>query len=151
VYLKRCAIFSGRLSVGSVIAFYHTTWHHHSKYRRAHADGITLASIRLEPRSSSAFYFDSYGLSPNVLDIQTFLRRNCTILNYNTIQLQGPTSMVCGQYCCLFALYMDIGYTGQQFVGLFDPRHIDLQVERLHVRIRGPTKRRSWNVLHQYV
>jgi len=44
VYLKKCAIFYGRLSVGSVASFYHTAWHHHSKYRRAHADGITLAS-----------------------------------------------------------------------------------------------------------
>ena len=68
--------------------------------------GSHRLAIRLEPRSSSAFYFDSYGLSPNVLDIQTFLRRNCTVLNY-TIQLQGPMSTVCGQYCCMFALYTD--------------------------------------------
>jgi len=63
--------------------------------------GSHWLAIRLEPRSSSAFYFDSYGLSPNVLDIQTFLRRNCTVLNYNTVQLQGSTSTVCKQYCCL--------------------------------------------------
>jgi hypothetical protein len=93
--------------------------------------GSHWLAIRLEPRCSSAFYFDSYGLSPNVLDIQTFFRKNYTFLNYNTVQLQGPTSMVCGQYCCLFVLYTDRGYTGQQIVGLFNPRHADLQVERL--------------------
>jgi hypothetical protein len=94
--------------------------------------GTHWLAIRLEPRSSSAFYFDSYGLSPFVQDIQSFLRRNCTVLNYNTIQLQGPLSTVCGQYCCLFALFMDRGYTGPQFTGLFTPGpHADLQVERL--------------------
>jgi len=40
-------------------------------------------------------------------------------------------NMVCGQYCSLFALYTDRGYTGQQFVGMFEARHADLQVERL--------------------
>jgi len=91
--------------------------------------GSHWLAIRLEPRSSSGFYFDSYGLSPDVLDIQTFLRRNCTVLNYNTVQLQEPTSTVCGQYCSLFALYTDRDYTGRQFVGLFHPRHADLQEE----------------------
>jgi hypothetical protein len=52
-------------------------------------------AIRLEPRSSTAFYFDSYSLSPHIHDIETFLRRNCTVLDYNTIELQGPLSIVC--------------------------------------------------------
>jgi len=78
-----------------------------------------------------AFYFDSYGLSPHIHDTQPFLRRNCTVLNYNNAHLQGPTSTVCGKYCCLFALYMDRGYTGKQFVGLFTPGLADQQVEHL--------------------
>jgi hypothetical protein len=94
--------------------------------------GSHWLAIRLEPRSSSAFYFDSFGLSPNVPDMQIFLRRNCTVINYNTVQLQGPMSTACGKYCCLLALNTDRGYTGQQFVGLFTPgQHADLQVERL--------------------
>jgi hypothetical protein len=36
---------------------------------------------------------------------------------------------VCGKYCCSFALYMDRGYTGKQFVGLFTPDIADQQVE----------------------
>jgi len=91
--------------------------------------GSHWLAIRLEPRSSTAFYFDSYGQSPHIHDIQSFLRRNCTVLNYNNTQLQGPTSTVCGKYCCLFALYMDRGYTGKQFVGLFTPGRADQQVE----------------------
>jgi hypothetical protein len=92
--------------------------------------GSHWLAIHLEPRSSTAYYFDSYGLSPNIHDIQTFLRRNCTVLNYNTLPLQGPMSTVCGKYCCLFALCMDRGYTGKQFVGLFTPNIADSQVEQ---------------------
>jgi hypothetical protein len=40
--------------------------------------GTHWLAIRLEPTSSTAFYFDSYGLSPQIPDIQLFLRRNCT-------------------------------------------------------------------------
>jgi hypothetical protein len=92
--------------------------------------GLHLLAIHLKPRSSTAFYFDSYGQSPHINDIQTFLRRNCTVLNYNTVELQGPMTTVCGKYCCLFALYMDKGYTGKQFVGMFTPGLADQQVER---------------------
>jgi hypothetical protein len=88
-------------------------------------------AIRLEPMSSTAFYFDYYDLPPHIHDIETFLRRNCTVLNYNTIELQRPLSMVCVEYCCLFVLYTDRGYTGKQFVGLFTPDIADHQVEQL--------------------
>jgi hypothetical protein len=81
-------------------------------------------AIPLESRSSTAFYFDSYGLSPYIPDIQSFLRRNCTVL-------EGPMSTVCGKYCCLFALYMDKGYTDKQFVGLFTQSLADQQVQRI--------------------
>jgi hypothetical protein len=93
--------------------------------------GTHWLAIRLEPKSYTAFYFDSYGLPPSIHNIQAFLRRNCTILNYNKALLQGPVSTVCGKYCCLFALYMDRGYTANQFVGLFTPSIADQQVESL--------------------
>jgi hypothetical protein len=66
------------------------------------------------------------------------------VWDYNKRRLQGLTSMVCGQYTCLFALYMDRGYTPRQFIDMFtstaaavDP---DLQVQRLFVSEfgRGP-------------
>jgi len=99
--------------------------------------GSHWLAIRLEPRSSTSSYFDSYGLSPHIHDIQSFLRRNCTVLNYNNPQLQGPLSTVCGKYCCLLALYTDRGYTGQQFVGLFTPGSADQQVENLFAKEFG--------------
>ena len=79
-------------------------------------------AVHFRPTSFSAYYFDSYGFLPLVPDIQAFIRRNYTVSNYNKRQLQGLTSNVCAKYCCLFALYTDLGYTPQQFVGLFDPR-----------------------------
>ena len=105
--------------------------------------GSHWLAIRLEPRSSTAFYFDSYGLSPYIHDIQSFLRRNCTVLNYNNAQLKAPMSTVCGKYCCPFALYVDRGYTGKQFVGLFTPNRADQQVENLFAQEFGSLRRLS--------
>jgi len=70
-------------------------------------------------RFSSGYLFDSYGRYPHIPGILDFIRRHCTVWQYNKTQLQGPTTTVCGEYCCLFALYMDRGYTPKQFVGLF--------------------------------
>ena len=88
-------------------------------------------AVHFRPKSASAYYFDSYGIVPLVPDIQASIRRNSTVSNYNKRQLQGLTSNVCGKYCCLFALYTDLGYTPQQFVGLFDAEGADGQTDRL--------------------
>lgn len=58
------------------------------------------------------------------------MRRNCSVRDYK-LQLQGPTSTVCGKYCCMFALYMDRGYTPKQFIGLFDADIADRQIEQM--------------------
>ena len=65
-------------------------------------------AVHFFPKSSSAYYFDSYGILPLVTDTKAFIRRNCTVWDYNKRQLQGLTSNTCGKYCCLFALYMTI-------------------------------------------
>ena len=45
-----------------------------------HTEGYSRwLAIRLTPRSSSAYYFDSYGIVPLVPAIQTFLKRHFTI------------------------------------------------------------------------
>ena len=100
-------------------------------------EGTQWLAIQFQPKSSTAFYFDSYGQPPpSDLNILSFLKRNCTVWNYIT-SLQGPTSVVCGQNCCLFALYMDEGYTPQQFVRLFSPSIADRQVVQLFTRNFG--------------
>ena len=79
--------------------------------------GSHWLAIHLQPKSHSSFYFDSYAL-PFIPCTESFLHRNSIVQNYNTVEQQGPTSTVCGKYCCLFALHMDRGYTPRQYVGL---------------------------------
>jgi len=94
--------------------------------------GSHWLAIHFRPKSSSAYYFDSYGIIPFVPDILAFIKRNCTTWDYNKRQLQSLTNNVCGKYCCLFALYMDRGYTPQQFVHLFgEVVAADLEVQRM--------------------
>lgn len=93
--------------------------------------GSHWLAILIKPKSSSAYFFDSYGLPPIISDIHAFLKRNCTVWEYNKVHLQGLTSTVCGQYCCLFALYMDRGYTPQEFVGLFKADMADQQIAEM--------------------
>ena len=102
--------------------------------------GSHWVAIHFRPNSSSSYYFDSYGTVPLVTDIHTFIRRNCTVADYNKRQVQGMTSNVCGKYCCLFSLYMDLGYTPQQFVVLFDARDAD----RTALRVRVSTAASSY-------
>jgi len=84
----------------------------------------------------------AYLLIPSIL---TFLRRACSVWEYNPIELQGFTSRVCGEYCCLFALYMHRGYSPRQLVGLFDPGTADSEISRLFASEFGAlrTKRRE--------
>ena len=99
---------------------------------RPHRERFTLASRAHRPKYSSAYYFDSYGNVPLVPVIQAFIKRNFITLDYNRRQLQGLTTDVCGKYCCLFALYMNRGYTPKQFISLFDAcNNADRQVKRL--------------------
>ena len=66
--------------------------------------GSHWLAIHFEPRSSSAYYFDSYGIFLIIPTMQAFLKRNCTVWDYKATRLQVLMSTVCGQYCCLFAL-----------------------------------------------
>jgi len=82
-------------------------------------EGSHWLAIHLEPRLSDASYFDSYGRPPSDPNILSFIRRNAVIWGYNSILLQGSFTDVCGQYCCLFARYMDKRMTPLAFAKLF--------------------------------
>ena len=58
-------------------------------------------AVQFRPKSSSAYYFDSYGIVPLVPAIQTFIEGNCTTWDYNRRHLQGLTFDVCGMHCYL--------------------------------------------------
>ena len=64
--------------------------------------GSHWLAIHFEPRTSKAFYFDSFGQKPYISNIQDLIRNNSTVQEYNTVRLQGLTTTLCGQYCCLF-------------------------------------------------
>jgi hypothetical protein len=50
-----------------------------------HTDpGSHWVAVHVDTRSSSGYYFDSYGLFPLVTAIRHFLRRACTQWSYNT-------------------------------------------------------------------
>jgi len=100
-------------------------------------------AIRLQRRSYSVYVFDSYCLPPLIPNITDFLRRTCTVWDYNSTQLQGLMSSVCGKYCCLFALYKDQGYSQKCFVGLFDPAIADGQIDRFFVSEFGPVSAKT--------
>jgi hypothetical protein len=102
------------------------------------ANGTHWLALHLQPRFYSGYFCDSYGLPPRISSILTFLRRACSVCEYNTTQLQGWNSTVCGECCCLFALYMDRGYTPQQFEGLFNAATADRQISRLFASDFGP-------------
>ena len=115
-------------SVGSFLGFYPSDLHPHlpialSGTLIVNTDPHTESrshwlAIHLQSRSHSSFYFDSSGLPLFIPSIESFINRNGIVSNYNTVQLQGHTSTVCGKYCLFFALYMDRGCTPIHFVGL---------------------------------
>ena len=117
VYVEEREIVLGSLPLRYVASLSHVNRYCHNQHRSSHRGRFTLASHTFFPKSSSAYYFDAYGILPLVPDIEAFLHRNCTVWDYNKRQLQGLTSNTCGKYCCLFALYMDRGFTARQFVG----------------------------------
>ena len=105
--------------------------------------GSHWLAIHLQYRSHSSYYFDSYGLPPFIPSIQSFINRNYIVWDYNTIQLQGPTSTVCGKYCCIFALYMGRGYTPRYFVGLLTTASADKVVLDMFDSDFGPLRNMS--------
>ena len=94
------------------------------------AEGTHWLATHLQTRSYSGYLFWFLQLAHLVPHILAFLRRTCNVWACNATQLQVFTSTICGKYCCLFALYVDCGFTPNQFVGLFDGAIADRQVKR---------------------
>ena len=103
--------------------------------------GSHWLAIHFEPRTSKAFCFDSFGQKPYISNIQDFMRNNSTVQEYNTVRLQGPTTTLCGQYWCLFALHMDRGDSPKHYIYTFDPAVADDKIRRLFKFEFGPLYR----------
>jgi len=101
-------------------------------------EGSHCLAIHFNYPFSSAFYFDSYWRAPCDQNILSFLKRNCAVWSYNSSSLQGPLSVVCGQYCCLFTRYMDKGITSLQFVRHFTAGTADRQIVLMFTAHFGP-------------
>ena len=101
-------------------------------------EGSHWLAINFNSPLSAAFYFDSYGRAPSDPNILSFLKRNCSVWGYNTSSLQGPLSVVCGQYCCLYTSYMNKGITPLQFVRLFTAGVTDRQIVQFFTAHFGP-------------
>jgi len=101
-------------------------------------EGLHWLAIHFEIPLSGASYFDSYGRPDSDHNILSFIKRNAAIWGYNSISLQGPTNVVCGQYCCLFTRYMDKRITPLQFVRLFTADGADRQAVEMFKAHFGP-------------
>jgi hypothetical protein len=106
---KGRAFISRRIFVRHSASFDNTLCDSYRQYRSAHDQGNALASHTSPTTILLWLFFYFYGLPPLIPSILTFLRRACSVWEYNTTKQQGWTSTVCGEYCCLFALYVDLG------------------------------------------
>lgn len=72
------------------------------------------------PKNRPAEYFDSYGKGPGIhRNFKKFLLKNANQHIFNKTQIQGFTSDLCGQYCCLFILNRCQRKTMKQFLKKF--------------------------------
>jgi hypothetical protein len=51
------------------------------------------------------YYFDSYGLQPNVDDIVKFLEIQCKSYHWSTREIQATNSTVCGAYAVCYIIF----------------------------------------------
>jgi hypothetical protein len=68
----------------------------------------------------NAEYFDSYGIKPVNCDLFGFWTRNGKNHKWNTVQLQGMQSKVCGHWCIAFLSSRARGITMSEFVKKYD-------------------------------
>lgn len=82
--------------------------------------------------NSIAWYFDSYGLPPFIKSLKNFISCHSYHFTFNQHQLQSLYSDICGQYVCLYTLYICTrGYTMKEFVALFNSTDPDRQAREM--------------------
>lgn len=69
-------------------------------------------------------YFDPYGLPPLQNEFYNFLNRNCRVWKYNTVTIQGPQSLKCGEYCTIYVACRCSGREHKNELSLFSSIHL---------------------------
>lgn len=93
--------------------------------------GSHWIAVTIKP-NSFAWYFDSYGLPPFIKSLKDFLTFHSYHCTFNPHQLQDLSSDICGQYVCLYTLYVCTrGYTMAEFVALFNSTNPDGQCREM--------------------
>lgn len=82
----------------------------------SHLPGSHWIALYLDPKRGGE-YFDSYGLKP--IKECLYLLNQCPEIKYNNILLQDDT-LVCGQYCVIFAMLRSRGYSFLDIIRAFD-------------------------------
>jgi hypothetical protein len=83
----------------------------------SHKPGIHWVAVSVL-NSERAEYFDSYAFPPSVADIITFLKPFKVVESF--VRLQNYQSDLCGEFCCLYALFRSITHKPiSQFTSLF--------------------------------
>ena len=95
-------------------------------------------------REREGEFFDSYGRSPShyTPTFTSFLDNNTSSWTFNSVQLQGFYSKVCGQYCLYFAILRCGNFSMNSIVHRFssNKRRNDTLVRRI-IEKRFPLKR----------
>jgi hypothetical protein len=109
------------------------------------ADSHTEKRFSLVSRSPTNAFLHSLLFrlvrTASIYSLHTLLPYAKLLYGFATLQLEELTSSVCGQYCCLFALYMDRGYTPKHFVFLIDTAKSDAQISRMFEEECGTLRR----------
>ena len=100
----QCEFVSRLLPVWCTSAtFYRAVWHPHRKYRSAHRNWFALVSHSF-PIALPLLLLFRFLRTASIYSLHTIPdQTNFSVWDYNSVQLQGPTSAVCAKYCCLFA------------------------------------------------
>lgn len=90
--------------------------------------------------SQNVEYFDSYAIEPYVPDILAFLSKFTSLIT-NRKRLQNYKSDLCGEFCCLYALFKSSKHTLSQFLRVFSHPHVnDCKVALLFTRFFGKVR-----------
>lgn len=66
-------------------------------------------------------YFDSYAMPPIHEEFKEFLNTFCQNgQSWNKTKLQCNTCITCGEYCCIYIILRNSGFSHKQVLGFFD-------------------------------